>query len=241
MFKPIAEVRDKNRKRIKKSDRAFRKIRLAFPIILKKYKPIVLHGENIAILEDKSVIIAPNHQRTSDSLVVTALFDKNIHWAALKRFFDAEDSIFNNSKNPLLCRFTARMFKKLEYFPIERARDNPKADNSTAIRDMFRFLKENQYIGIFPEGTTNKTDKDFGEFDRGFAQLALSFNAYIQPITLLWIKSDRVIVNAGKPFPTEGMTRDEIYEKYTAVLTKQLEENRQTARQVKMHYGPTTK
>lgn len=217
--------------RINGSDKVYKKVRNVIPIIMSKFKPVVLHSENLIVDNDNGVIVAPNHQSTLDPLIITSIIDKNIHWAALKRFFDAQDSIFNNSKNPILCQITSRMFEKLEYFPIERMYDNPKANNMNSIRNMLNFLKEKQYIGIFPEGTTNKSENDFGTFDSGFIQIAMKTNACIQPITVLWIKEkqipNQIIVNIGQPFSTKGMTKNEIYEKYINIQTQQLNENRQ--------------
>lgn len=97
-------------------------------IIQQKFHPIVLHIENIAD-EKQGVIYAPNHRSTLDPLVLECVIKKNIHWAALLRFFRAEDSIFNNSKNPFLCKLTRYIFNKLHHFPIDRKSDNPDANN----------------------------------------------------------------------------------------------------------------
>jgi len=234
--------RDKSNiiERINSSDKVYKKVRSVIPIILSKFKPIVLHSENL-IVDAGGVIVAPNHQSTLDPLIITSIIDKNIHWAALKRFFDAKDSIFNNSKNPILCQITSKMFRKLEYFPIERMYDNPKANNMNSIRNMLNFLNQKQYVGIFPEGTTNKSENDFGTFDPGFVQIAMKTNAHIQPITVLWIKESKlpyqIIVNIGLPFTIDGMTKDEIYEKYVNIQKKQLNENRQKILELKNQYG----
>lgn len=225
--------------RINSSDKVYKKVRNVIPIILSKFKPVVLHSENL-IVDAGGVIVAPNHQSTLDPLIITSIIDKNIHWAALKRFFDAQDSIFNNSKNPILCQITSKMFRKLEYFPIERMYDNPKANNMNSIRNMLNFLKQKQYVGIFPEGTTNKSENDFGTFDPGFIQIAMKTNAHIQPITVLWIKekkiSNQIIVNIGQPFSISGMTKDEIYEKYINIQKSQLKENHQRKVELQTQY-----
>ena len=172
-----------------------------------------------------------------DPLIITSIIDENIHWAALKRFFDAQDSIFNNNKNPLLCKLTAYSFKKFEYFPIERLKDNPKANNLKALKDMALFLKNNQYVGIFPEGTTNKSkEKDFGYFEPSFISLAKNGDAFIQPVTVLWIKDldieHKVIINFATPFKVENMTKEEAYNKYLEIQKDRLEENKKIRQQL---------
>lgn len=223
--------------RISRSDMFYKKVRVVIPYILSKFQPIVLHEENL-ILDNSGVVIAPNHMSTLDPLILTSLIDKNIHWAALKRFFDGADSIFNNSKNPLLCKITSISFKKLEYFPIERLRDNPKANNIHSLKDMQIFLKNKQYIGIFPEGTTRKENgEDFGTFDPSFIALARRNDSWIQPITVLWIKDleldNKVIINYGKPFKVTNMTKEEAYDKYINIQIDSLNENKEYAKKLK--------
>ncbi|MBQ3021016.1 MAG: 1-acyl-sn-glycerol-3-phosphate acyltransferase [Bacilli bacterium] len=218
--------------RISKSDIIYNKIKIVIPYILSKFKPIVLHSENILKTNLEGVVVAPNHMSTLDPLILTSLIDENIHWAALKRFFDGKDSIFNNSKNPLLCKITSKGFKSLEYFPIERLRDNPNANNISSLKDMQTFLKYKQYVGIFPEGTTNKTPgRDFGDFDPAFISLAKKNDAWIQPITILWIKDleldNKVIINFAKPFKVTNLTKEEAYQKYLNIQKESLEENKE--------------
>jgi len=173
-----------------------------------------------------------------DPLSITSIIDKNIHWAALKRFFTGEDSIFNNNKNPILCKITSKVFKKMEYFPIERLRDNDKANNFKSIKDMNAFLMNNQYIGIFPEGTTNKSkEKDFGNFDPAFIVLAKRTKSWIQPVTVLWIKDlnikNKMIINFGEPFKVNDMTVDDAYKYYLKIQQENFNENKEYAEKLK--------
>lgn len=224
--------------RAAKSDKFYKIIRNVRPVILSKFDPIILNKDNIISEENEKVLIAPNHRSTLDPLIITSLIDKNIHWAALKRFFDGEDSIFNNSKNGLLCKITSSGFRKLEYFPIERLRDNPHANNINAIKDMHLFLKNKQYVGIFPEGTTNKSKtEDFGVFDPAFISLAKRNDAWIQPVTMYWIKDlgidNKVIINFAKPFKATNMTKEEAYQKYLEVQQESLNQNKELATKIK--------
>ena len=191
-----------------------------------------MNKDDLIDVYDDGILISPNHQSTLDPLIITSVIDKNIHWAALKRFFDAEDSIFNNSKNPLLCKITSYSFKKFEYFPIERLKDNPKANNMKSLRDMSLFLKNNQYVGIFPEGTTNKDKtKDFGVFDPNFLTLAKKDNSWVQPINVLWIKElnidNKLIINFGRPFKINDKTIDEALKMYFDIQCSCLKESKE--------------
>lgn len=185
----------------------------------KMFDPIILNKENL-IDTNESVIYAPNHRSTLDPIILTAIIKEQIHWAALKRFFDGEDSIFNNSKNKFLCNLTIKLFEKFDYFPIERKCDNPKANNLGAIRDMNGYLSVNGRVGIFGEGTTNKEPekRDFGEFGNSFLLLAKRNNSWVQPVTTVWLKDldvpNKLIVNFGKPFKMENMNEKEALIKF---------------------------
>lgn len=167
-----------------------------------------------------------------DPIVIIATVRENIHYAALKRFFDGEDSIFNNSKNPFLCKFTAWLFNELVFFPIERKSDNPSANNIEAIREMNYCLKIRSKLGIFPEGTIRRAEgAEFGSFDSSFIVLAKQNNAWIQPITILWkskagLKRKNPIVNFGTPFRVGEMSVEEAMQYYLTQQKMCLDENK---------------
>lgn len=209
------------------SDYFYRKLFCFRPIVNLFFEPIILNQQNI-IQTDKSVIYASNHRSTLDPIILTAILKEPVHWVALKRFFTAEDSIFNNSKSPILCKITAWLFQKLAFFPIERKWENPKANNFNSIRDMTTFLRLGHKVGIFPEGTTRRPkDQDFGEFDPSFLALASKTGSCIQPITVMWINTNshkRIAVNFGKAFAVDGRSRDMIMKQFLSCQEAMLEE-----------------
>lgn len=235
--KIIGKKKIKYYNRAAASDVFFNKLKLLVPAINYKFKPIILNSENLCNADNQPIIYAPNHRSTLDPVVITSIVFKNIHWAALLRFFKGEDSIFNNSKNPILCKITANTFKKMEYFPIDRKSDNPQANNFEAIKDMSNFLNINQNIGIFGEGTTRRpANSDFGTFDDSFILLAKKNNAWVQPITTLWIKdlkiNSKVIVNIGKPFKIEKMTVEEAMNHFMNIQKENLKQNKEFANEL---------
>lgn len=208
-----------------------------FPLIRMYFHPIVLNSENIASDQVNSIIYASNHRSTLDPIVLESILKRNIHWVALERFFRGNDSIFNNSKNLILCNITKYLFKKLEYFPIIRKVDDSTANNIGSIINMNLFLKNGYQIGIFPEGTTKReTNQDFGKFDDLFMHLAKKNNSWIQPITILWRQSGRekfwgkVIVNIGEPFQVGKMSIEDAMENFMKIQRKMLKENREYMR-----------
>lgn len=216
------------------SAKFFRRLTGFKPIIEKLFHPIILHPENRISENSKGVIFAPNHRRTLDPLLIECILLENIHWAALLRFFRAEDSLFNNSKNPVLCRMTKYIFQRLEYFPIDRKRDNPQANNMASIKNMCLFLKNGYKIGIFAEGTTRRpAGQDFGCFDDSFLRLAQKTEAWIQPITIFWPepsgKGCGVVLNFGRPFQLKGMGIEEAMQHYLEIQRNALMENKEAA------------
>ena len=63
--------------------------------------------------------------------------------------------------------------------PVDRKNKNPEALNE-AIRN----LNNNKVIGIFPEGTTNKTNNIIMPFKYGAVKMASEANAYIVPFSI---------------------------------------------------------
>lgn len=219
--------------RIASSDKFFNKLKIFRPVIVGKFKPIILHEENMDKEKSEPAIYAPNHRSTLDPMVITGIVVKNIHWAALKRFFDSKDSIFANNKNSILCNITANSFKKMEYFPIERKCDNAEANNFNSIKDMDNFLKLNQQIGIFAEGSTRRPEgQDFGTFDDSFLVLAKKNGVIVRPITSIWLKDlklkNKLIVNFGEPFYVEkDMSIEDAMSKFRQIQINSLKENRE--------------
>ena len=183
----------KKHSKVKSNDLFYRFIRKLLIIPLKlKYRPVVIGYEPKEI--PPRVIIAPNHRRTPDSLVLTSVIKDTVHWAALKRFFDGEDSIFNNNKNIILRKLTKFIFNHAGMIPIDR-----NAENVGSLNEMRRYLSMNKAIGIFPEGTTNKNPdlKRLGEIKPGAFDIARISESDILPVGIIW-KDRRVAVCFGK-------------------------------------------
>lgn len=210
--------------------RFFKKLSIMAIVLRLIFRPIILHPENMISNKEEAIIYAPNHRSTLDPLIIESVFTEHIHWAALSRFLKGEDSIFNNSKNSVLRNITKNAFLRLEYFPIERRSDNQEANNMESLKDMNLFLRNGYKVGIFPEGTTKRQEgKEFGIFNNAFMRLAKINKAWIQPITLLWVKGDnkksKVIVNFGKAFLMGDMSIDEGMSYFMEIQQRGLDEN----------------
>lgn len=221
-------------KDIAKSDIAYRKVLRHRHIVRGWFQPIILNEHRLKKMGNRGVVYVSNHRRTLDPIVITAIINEPIRYAALKRFFDAQDSIFSNNKNFFLCRFTASVFKSLRFFPIERVSDYDDANNIQSIKNMVEYANIKGKIGIFPEGTTLKNpEKDFNEFNDAFVKLAALTGSVIQPITVYWFEHEgkrKCVINFGNIIEVQ---KDDMHKAYTDFIQCQkglLSENKNVAK-----------
>lgn len=99
LLKKVKGKKAADQLRIARADRFWKRIVWLMPLVRWYLDPVVLHADRRIRTKD-AVLYAPNHRSTLDPLAILSVVEENIHWAALLRFFQAKDSIFNNSKNP---------------------------------------------------------------------------------------------------------------------------------------------
>ena len=198
---------------IKKTERFYKIIKaIGTPFVKIAFKPIILNKQNIS--SEKPLIYAPNHRKTLDPFFIVLSSDDAIHWAALKRFFTGEDSIFNNSKNHFLCFLTSKIFEGIGAVPVDRGGDTTEMTNTINY-----YLSNSSNVGIFPEGTTNKhpNEKKLLEIKSGILHFAKDNHALIQPVSIYWTTNNpknKVVINYGKAFSMDNLTIDEGKEKW---------------------------
>jgi 1-acyl-sn-glycerol-3-phosphate acyltransferase len=101
-----------------------------------------LKSEGIHNLPKKGpIIVVANHVSNWDPLLVAVAMPRPIHFMAKAELY----------RNPLIARF----LKGLNTIPVKRG-----AADRTAIHQALQILKEEKILGIFPEGTRNKTNLD---------------------------------------------------------------------------------
>ncbi|MCA0970330.1 1-acyl-sn-glycerol-3-phosphate acyltransferase [Halobacillus litoralis] len=127
------------------------------------YRIQVVGKKNIP--KDGPVIICSNHISNLDPPIVGITSSRNI-------YFMAKEELFNN-------RFIGGILKRVHAFPIKRGmRDR------NALRKGLDVLKENHALGLFPEGTRQKSG-EIGEGLAGAGFFALRSNAYIVPCAII--------------------------------------------------------
>lgn len=131
-------------------------IRSAFNTL---YCPKVEGLENLNL--ETGFILAGNHKSLLDIPLVATAIEPNIHFMGKKELF--ENSISNY------------IFSKLGSFPVDR-----EGIDINAIKTSIRLLKEDEILGIFPEGTRNKGE-ELLPFKEGTTRIAMKTKKPIIP------------------------------------------------------------
>lgn len=133
------------------------------------YKPEIIGSERIP--ENGRVILAGNHTNYFDCILVGCATNRCVHYLA-------KDELM---KGPLKI-----IFKNLGIIPVNR-RTKDKAALDTAIS----YLNDDKLIGIFPEGTINRTNDIIIPFKFGAVKMASATKTPVIPF---------VITGKYKPF-----------------------------------------
>lgn len=176
------------------------------PIFKLWYNPKIINKK--AIPASGSAIIAGNHKHLYDQCLAIISTKRIINYMAKKEYFDGKMAFF---------------FKAVGCIPVDRKNKDPKAVNSA-----LKVLKNNGMIGIFPEGTRNKTKEFLLPFKFGAVSLAKKTDAYIVPFGITGdykFRSKNLMIRYGTPFKVGDMTYEEANEKLYSEVKKLMEEN----------------
>ncbi len=208
------------------------------PVVKAKFDPIILNEDKI--VNKGPVGYAPNHSKTMDPFAVTYAIPRPIHFGAIERFFTGKDSIFNNSKNPILCQITVFLTNAIGSVPLIRKDmdvDTITKSNTESLKLFKDYLEKEYAIGLFVEGTTTKPEGTILlEAKPGLFHLISEKGGLIQPISLTWtpkeIKiSNRVIINIRDPFSMDGKSIEEAKELWRHSVMEGLLENDELIKQ----------
>ena len=135
---------------------------LGTPIFYLLFTPKYKNQKNIP--KGVPVVLAGNHKSNFDCDSLVCSTRRVIHFLAKKELLDTKMKCF---------------FKGMGIIPVDRKKKNGKALDSA-----IKCLNQNKVIGIFPEGTINKTDDIIMPFKFGAVKMASSTNAYIVPFSI---------------------------------------------------------
>lgn len=160
------------------------------PIFKLYYNPTIIGKENIP--KDGPIIIAGNHKHLYDQCLTIIATQRGIHYLAKKEYF--------------LDKKVAWFFKGVGCIPVDRS----KKDNA-AVESALSVLNDNGAIGIFPEGTRNKTNEFLLPFKFGAVSMAQKTDAYIVPFGLTGdykFRSKNLTIRYGTPFKVTNLDLD---------------------------------
>ncbi len=154
---------------------------LGKPIFTLLYRPKIDQKYNIPYGE--AIIFCGNHKSYLDPLLLIIATKEVIHFLAKKELFKG---IFKKFFNSVGC------------IPVNR---KEKDKNTTSIA--LSVLGNNKVIGIFPEGTRNRTNEFLLPFKFGAVSMAKKSNAWIIPFGISGnysIFKNNLRINFGKPY-----------------------------------------
>lgn len=145
------------------------------------FKPTITGKENIPT--SGRIVLAGTHTSILDPVFILACNKRVIH-------FLAKDELVNG---PL-----GFAFKKMGIIPVNR-----REKDVTVMPSSIKVLNNDEVVGIFPEGTINKTDDITMKFKTGATRMAYETNSEIVPFAItgkykIFRKSVKIIY--GKPY-----------------------------------------
>lgn len=116
--------------------------------------------ENIPL--DGRLVLCSNHSNIFDPIFISMVFPRQISWMAKKELF----------KNDIL----AYLLNKLGVFPVDR-----EESDLSAIKNALRVLKNEEVLGIFPEGTRVK-DFNLDNAKPGISLISIKSQSQVLPV-----------------------------------------------------------
>ena len=203
-----------------KKQKKYRMFRFLIFIIKPFYflllKPKVLNKQLVPKVGP--IIVCGNHDHAFDQFNVMLSTKRLIHYMAKKEYFDGEHSLFGDPSK------IGNAISKWLVITTGQIRVDRNIKDDVAKGEAVQLLKEGRALGIFPEGTRNKTDAFLLPFKFGAVSLAQKTGASIVPFATTGafkvFKKNHLNTRFGEPFKvSKDMTLDEANEKLYNIIT----------------------
>lgn len=143
-------------------------------------------------LPNKPYILAGNHTSLMDIPFLIVALEDDIHFMAKKELFSNKIANY--------------IFSRMGAFPMDR-----KSVDLRSLKESLFILKNKQVLGIFPEGTRNKTNDLILPFKPGVSNLSIKTNSLIVPFGIngKYKFRSRIKLNIGKPIDIKNIEKSE--------------------------------
>ena len=171
------------------------------------YNPKIINKE--VIPKEGPILIVGNHKHVYDQCLTIMATKRVIHYMAKKEYFDGKMAWF---------------FKLVGCIPVDRSiKDHNATDKALKV------LNSGGAIGLFPEGTRNKTKDVFLlPFKFGTVSMAKKTNATIIPFGLTGdykFRSKDLTIRYGTPFKVGEMDLEDANKKLYEEVERLMREN----------------
>ena len=126
------------------------------------YRPTIIGKENIP--KNEGIVLAGNHKHNWDCAMMLSSTKRCIHFLAKEELFNGKFGWF---------------FKAMGLIPVKR-----KTKDGKALPTAVSYLENGKVIGIFPEGTFNRSDDVILPFKIGAVKMAHDAKCKIVPFVI---------------------------------------------------------
>lgn len=183
----------------------FLKSVLKFPFKL-WYNPKIIGASNIP--QKGAAIICANHKHIMDQCPILISTKRMVHYLAKKEYFDGKFAWF---------------FKMAGCISVNRSIKDTEASNHA-----IELLKNGHVVGLFPEGTRNRTKDFLLPFKYGAVSMAKKTDAYIVPVGITGeykFRSKDLTIRIGTPFKVNNLSLEEANEKLKKEISSLMKQN----------------
>ena len=179
-------------------------IKLLFKLV---FRPKYIGLDNIP--KNGPYVLAGNHTNNFDCLLLISSTKNVIHFLA---------------KDSLMKGFKKLIFKNMGIIPVNRS-----IHDKNALNNAINALKDNKVIGIFPEGTINRTDDIVMPFKIGAVKMTYETNTLLVPFTITGnykLFNNNLTIEFLKPYKIKSDNLTKENEKLMNIISKKLIEKR---------------
>lgn len=172
------------------------------------FRPKYIGLENIPATG--RVVLAGNHTSFFDCVLIISTTNRTVHFLA---------------KDSLMKGFKKILFGNMGIIPVNRA-----IHDKNALQAAIDALNNDEVIGIFPEGTINRTDDIIMPFKMGAVKMSSATKADIVPFTITGgykvFGKQRPTIEFMKPIRAKNKDLDKDNQILMDIISKKLEEKR---------------